>query len=116
MGLAPCATKATTLSFGICENLASRIVMAAMMPVALAACTENGTQSSDAHNGIESGSAHYLLLFPSSTIETDLGGDCVRLTNKADGVLYLPVISADLFKDSQNAYRTLLNVNDCAAK
>jgi len=65
---------------------------------------------------VKSDSGHYLLLFPSSTIETDLYGRCVRVRNESAGIVYLPMTSAGTFADALKAYPRVLKIEDCARK
>jgi len=55
-----------------------------LLPVMLLAVFSATSYAAD-----KSVSGYYLLLYPSSTIETDLGGDCVRVRNMSHGLVYL---------------------------
>lgn len=65
---------------------------------------------------VKEGSANYLLLYPSSTIETDFGGRCVKVTNVGASVLYLPTRSVGGWFDSLKALKTEVKVSECAAR
>lgn len=45
-------------------------------------------------------SAHYILIYPSSIIETDLGGNCARVANASGALVYLPINAHRDFADS----------------
>ena len=68
-----------------------------------------------AQAGVKTTSAHYLLREPASTIETDFGGDCVRLTNVSDGLVYLLLTSASDWRKSLRTASQHLKLTRCAA-
>ncbi|WP_414462399.1 hypothetical protein [Hyphomicrobium sp. DY-1] len=55
--------------------------------------------SATVHAAIKSVSGRYLLLYPSSTIESDFSGACARVTNVGRALVYLPMQSAAAWDD-----------------
>lgn len=58
---------------------------------------------------------HYLLLYPRSTIETDAGGRCVRLTNVSESLVYLALTEIPL-ADAVKAYPYDIKAQDCTPR
>ncbi|WP_423415861.1 hypothetical protein RLW55_05945 [Hyphomicrobium sp. B1] len=69
-----------------------------------------------AHAAVKTASGHYLLLHPAATIETDLGGTCVRVSNVSSGLVYLPISSAEIFNTALEAFPGVLKIEDCTNK
>ena len=65
---------------------------------------------------VKTTSAHYLLLEPASTIEIDFGGDCVRLTNVSDGLVYLLLTSASDWRNSLRTASQHLKIESCGKR
>lgn len=57
-----------------------------ILPVMLIGAS--AAHAGDAHN---SGAPHYLLLYPSASVETDAEGKCTRLTNLSNELVYVPL-------------------------
>ncbi len=56
--------------------------------------------ASASYAAVKSGFGHYLLIEPSSTVETDLSGRCVRVANVGDASVYLPLTPLSDFDDA----------------
>ncbi|MBS0232530.1 MAG: hypothetical protein JSR99_03480 [Proteobacteria bacterium] len=69
--------------------------------------------SATSYAAVKSNSAHYLLLHPSATIETDFCGHCARIRNVSEGVVYLPLLTAEDFNASLTALLDQLHVDKC---
>lgn len=69
--------------------------------------------SATSYAAVKATSGHYLLLHPSSTIETDFGGHCARIRNISDGVVYLPVLATEDFKAALRALGPQLHIDEC---
>lgn len=61
-------------------------------------------------------SAHYILIYPSSTIETDLSGHSVRVANASGVLVYLPINGHGDFADSLEVAGKRLKVSECAPR
>lgn len=72
--------------------------------------------SATSYAAVKSGSGHYLLIYPSSTIETDLSGHCMRVENTSDAVVYLAASTPDVFTDALSVSKKYLKVSECAAR
>lgn len=82
-------------------------IVRAVMLLALSGAT--------AHAAVKANPFDYLLLYPSSTIETDFGGDCVVVTNVGNAVVYLPTASVADWQDALKTMKTEVKVSECAA-
>jgi hypothetical protein len=68
------------------------------------------------HAAVKANPFHYLLLYPSSTIETDVGGGCVVVTNVGQALVYLPTASVADWLDALKTMKTEVKVSECAAR
>lgn len=76
-----------------------------MMAGAMGACAGAGAPSS---------LTPYVLLYPQSVIEVDMGGRCARLDNLSGGLVYVPL--AETPSQVAKAFPGLLDVKDCGRR
>jgi hypothetical protein len=55
-----------------------------------------------------------LLLYPKTTLETDAGGSCVRLTNLSGGLVYVPL--TEPIAQAAEALPRILENKECARR
>jgi hypothetical protein len=107
------ATEATSLKTIQFKN---RMGRNALVLIALATLWACATPVAPSRTGAKTAIAHYILIYPGSTLETDFGGRCVRIDNGSAGNVYLVATSADEFEKSLNAFQHVLKVEDCSGK
>ena len=56
----------------------------------------------------------YLLRYPKTTLETDAGGSCVRLTNLSGGLVYVPL--TEPIAQAAEALPRILENKECARR